>query len=388
MLTGDFKSISLVTLLQMIEADRKTGVLTVSTLQFQKKIFLKNGLLNFVVSEDPRDFLGHFLVSKGIITEEDLVKAFAIHKQSQQLIGRVLGKMAEISEEAMKLKIAEKIKDSVYQLFFEDLTKFSFSEEEVDFQKFPVSVEFPIQNLLMEGLKRFDEGKKLKEIFDNSDQTFKVVKDKLAQVPQKGSIPKIIELLEKGMSVNDICLHFHTYEFGILKYLDALWKKGALEKATIKKKVVVATPSSVPSVPKEVAVEIAKASDPVQDLLALIPSLETKGEFQKVMDMCRDILKIDPGNGKAQEILKTNQEKFVKKVLDESPPKTTVLSMAEKADFGAASLTPSDGFVLSRINGQWTLSEILSVVPLPEIEVLVSVRRLLDLGLVRTAAAK
>jgi len=385
-LTGDFKSISLVSLLQMIEADRKTGVLTVSTLQFQKKIFLKNGLLNFVVSEDPRDFLGHFLVSKGVISEDDLVKAFAIHKQSQQLIGRVLGKMAEISEEAMKAKIAEKIKDSVYQLFFEDLTKFSFSEEEVDFEKFPVSVEFPIQNLLMEGLKRFDEGKKLKEVFDHSDQTFKVVNEKLAEVPQKGSIPKIIELLEKGMSVNDICLHFHAYEYGILKYLDVLWKKGAIEKAQIKKKAVAAPASSAPKA--AAAAVIAKVSDPVQDLLALLPAIETKGDFQKAMEVCRDIQKIEPGNAKADEHFKANQEKFVKKVIEESPPKTTVLTMAEKADFGAASLTPSDGFVLSRINGQWTLSEILSVVPLPEIEVLVSVRRLIDLGLVRTSAAK
>lgn len=381
MLTGDFKSISLVTLLQMIEADRKTGVLTVSTLQFQKKIFLKLGLLTFVVSEDPRDFLGHFLVSKGIIQEEDLVKAFAIHKQSQQLIGRVLGKMAEISEEAMKQKIAEKIKDSVYQLFFEDLTKFSFNEEEVDFEKFPVSVEFPIQNLLMEGLKRFDEGKKLKELFNHSNQTFKVIPEKASEVPQKGSIPKILELLGKGMSIDDICLHFHTYEFGILKYLDVLLKKGAIEKATLKKKEVLAPPVSLPK-------EAVKTADPVKDLLALLLEVEKKGDFQKAMDICRDILKLDSGNQKAEEALKGNQQKFIKKVLDESPPKATVLAVAEKADFSAASLTPSDGFVLSRINGQWTLSEILSVVPLPEIDVLVSVRRLLDLGLVRSLAAK
>lgn len=47
-----------------------------------------------------------------------------------------------------------------------------------------------------------------------------------------------------------------------------------------------------------------------------------------------------------------------------------------------AALDPQDGFVLSRINGEWDVHSILKMCPMTEQEVLIIFKRLVDDGLV------
>ena len=51
-------------------------------------------------------------------------------------------------------------------------------------------------------------------------------------------------------------------------------------------------------------------------------------------------------------------------------------------DVNTLSLEPLEGFVLSRVNGQWRVADILSVVPASEAEVFLALKRLLDLGVI------
>ena len=71
-ITGNLETMSLAELLQWLANGRQTGTLIVNNGSVEKKIFLRDGSVLSSSSSDPRGFLGHFLVSKGVIGEDDL----------------------------------------------------------------------------------------------------------------------------------------------------------------------------------------------------------------------------------------------------------------------------------------------------------------------------
>ena len=68
---GNLETMSLAELLQWLANGRQTGTLIVDNGSVEKKIYLREGRVLSSSSSDPRGFLGHFLVSKGVISEED-----------------------------------------------------------------------------------------------------------------------------------------------------------------------------------------------------------------------------------------------------------------------------------------------------------------------------
>ena len=87
-------------------------------------------------------------------------------------------------------------------------------------------------------------------------------------------------------------------------------------------------------------------------------------------------------HGYSEERLKEMQTKRSSQIFSQDLPKTAIPFLNEKANYSNQQITPLHGFILSRINGQWSVSEILSVVPVPEAEALTSLKQLLDKGFI------
>ena len=89
---------SLTDLLQFLAAARKSGTLKFDQGKITKQIYFKDGVIVGSKSNDPREYLGQFLMSHGFITEPELMKAMEVQHQSGILLGKILVMINAISE--------------------------------------------------------------------------------------------------------------------------------------------------------------------------------------------------------------------------------------------------------------------------------------------------
>ncbi len=69
--SGNLKTMLPGDLMQWLSLGQKTGTLVVRSKSVEKKIFFKEGRVISSASNDPRDYLGQFLISHGFISEQE-----------------------------------------------------------------------------------------------------------------------------------------------------------------------------------------------------------------------------------------------------------------------------------------------------------------------------
>jgi hypothetical protein len=88
--SGNLRTMPFSDLLQFLSANVVTGTLQVRSQQIVKVINFEKGRIVSSSSSDPREYLGHFLVSQGYIDEEALRIAMEVQRNSKMLLGKVL----------------------------------------------------------------------------------------------------------------------------------------------------------------------------------------------------------------------------------------------------------------------------------------------------------
>src|SRR5260370_12080576 len=104
-------------LLQWLSLGQKTGTLLIEGHGGEKRIYVQNGRINSSASSDRREYLGHFLVSHGYITEEELKMAMEVQEESNILLGKILVMINAISETDLLRLMRKKAEEPTYDVF-------------------------------------------------------------------------------------------------------------------------------------------------------------------------------------------------------------------------------------------------------------------------------
>ena len=126
----------------------------------------------------------------------------------------------------------------------------------------------------------------------------------------------------------------------------------------------------------------APETDPVGIILTLLAGAEMRlkeGRFDSALEAYERVLALDGVNQEAKKGLLAVAEarkraKAAKKIPLEKVPVLRLTAMA----LAQQKFDPQEGFVLSRVNGQWDIRSILKLCPMPEDEVLTIFARLYD----------
>ena len=81
-----------------------------------KRIFFRTGRIFSSASTDPKEHLGHFLVSYGFITEEELSKAIEMQESNQMLLGKILVTIGAVSEPDLQREATKSWADGLTEL--------------------------------------------------------------------------------------------------------------------------------------------------------------------------------------------------------------------------------------------------------------------------------
>lgn len=217
-ISGNLKTMELSELLQWIAQGAKTGSLLIDNGQVRKKIFFNSGRIVATASTSPSEFLGHFLVGQGHITEEQLAKAMEIQASSKLLLGKILVTLGAISEVELQHILVMKTEESVYDLFDWDEGEFRFVEAE-NLEGGQVAVALDVTGLVLQGINRVDEWKRIRTVIPDPDSILPVT----VADPPEGSIPpqdaKVLEQVNDDRTIREVCMHSHASEFHVSQVL-------------------------------------------------------------------------------------------------------------------------------------------------------------------------
>ncbi len=195
-LEGDLSRIQLPDVLSFISMIRRSGKLAVRQNQYERTIIWKEGDIVFAASNSPEHSLGQFLLRNGKITQQQYDDSKR-RVTPQMRHGKILVQMGVISPKDLWWGVKNQALEIIYSLFAWKEGRFSFVEagEELTSEKIVLSLN--TSSVIMEGIRRLDEGARIREKISNLDVVF-------MKVP--GVEPNFHDL---DMSENEIAVYEH-----------------------------------------------------------------------------------------------------------------------------------------------------------------------------------
>jgi hypothetical protein len=375
-LSGNLKTMPFADLLQFICTNQNTGTLQIRNQQIVKMIFFEKGRIISSSSSDPKDYLGHFLVSLGLINEEELRIAMEVQRSSKMLLGKILVMSGKISEAEMVKLLRIKSEEVVYSLFLWDEGDFTFYHDEFINRLF-VRISLDPQSLIFEGVMRRDEWQRIRAVFPNNSVLLQKVADTdLDRASVDSTTARIYDLVNGIRTIDDIALAVHSVDYTVCRILFALYEAGYLSISHFRAQ---ATP-----------VKVKGGDFSFSQLVDVAKENLDKGRYEEALEILREIKLTTNGyQTKVAPLLEKAEKLTVKEICTKILPLDTKLEVLLPLDeLAKIKLNPQEGFVLSRLDGNWDVSSILSITPMKEVDALRLLKKLIERGIIGQKGAQ
>jgi CheY-like chemotaxis protein len=167
-LSGDISVISIAEVLQLLDLQRQTGVLSIFTRQSEITLYVKMGRLEFAASRGLRiEFrIGRYLVEDGAITREELNTVLDNRAGSKRLLGELLTQLGMTSEEHVRRALVRQTTELVYEVVRWKTGRFAFTVGAENLAATKAALGIETGGLVMEGFRRVDEWRLIEGSFD------------------------------------------------------------------------------------------------------------------------------------------------------------------------------------------------------------------------------
>jgi hypothetical protein len=362
-LRGDLRTMALPDVLQWIASGRKTGTLHVERRSVQKRIILREGNIFSSWSNDPRESLGQFLIRLRLVTEEQLFRALLAQEEKGRLLGSILVGDGVLSEEDLKRALKAKAEETVYDLFLWPAGQFEFREGEFP-DNILITFESLVTPVILEGIRRVDEWQRIRAVFPNLETTFKVSGPAPASADPIER--QVLALAAAGKSLAGMSLELRRSEFETAALVFDLHSRGLVAVGELRAETPAADPVGA-----------------IQGLLTLAYQRLQEKRYEAALKAYEEVLALDRLNQHAKKGLISAMEARQRERQVHTIPRDKVPSLAvDFATLTKQNLDPQEGFVLSRVNGQWDVQSILKLCPMGEEEAMLIFARLLERKLI------
>jgi len=367
-ISGNISTMPCADLFQWVAQSRKTGTLVVDGPRFTKKVYFREGLVVGASSENPREFLSYFLVGWGILAEEELPHMFELQEKHGTMLGELLVILGRLSREELDRVLTVKTEETIYDLFLWDEGAFRFLDDVLPAGKLQ-ELAIPVDRLILEGVRRRDEWARMREVVPGPDHVPKVVR--AIDVSRLGPVElAILREADGKTSMERIALACRIPTFTVMQFVYHAVRGGLMELL----EPLEGEEREIPGVRGTTwrllvrDAERAVAEGRLLEAWRAVHEMEAKyGQVRKARELAAAV------RGEIEVALE-------RAGLDERAVPELAVPQEELL---AADCGPEQGFLLSRINGIYTLGEILKLVPGERVENLLLVHDLVTRGLVR-----
>ena len=357
--SGNLKTMLPGDLLQWLSLGQKNGTLVVSNKAVEKKIFFRSGRVISSASNDPREYLGQFLMSHGYLSEPELMKAMEVQHQSGILLGKILVMIDVINETELQRLMRLKAEEEIYEIFLWPEAEFHFIDDQLPTQEM-IPLQIDVTGIIMEGTRRVDEWSRIRELIPH-ETVIPIIAKSITLTDLDEVQQTIVNAIDGRRTIADIVLESRSSRFTVSSTLHRLIRLGyvrlidaAAEKAT--KVEEEAAPFDISSESQEVASLIQRAQD----------SLRTK-EYEKAQRLLKAAENLDPANSNVRMAIRGVEAVILADLHGQGLHEARVPRVAKPLEeITSMNFTPSEGFILSRINGQWDLGSLMKISPIRE----------------------
>ena len=359
-LNGDLATMGLEDIFQWLAVGKKTGVLELKGALHTKRVAFHEGRITSIWSSDPREYLGQYLLAFNRISEEQLRDALATQEDEQQLLGRILVNRQLVTEAEIRRIVQLKVEESIFDTFLWNTGSFEFHDGAESHQR-AMLLSLDVTGIVLEGARRLDDWKRIRKVIKGGDAVLSAISEAIAEhLPLAPEDANILARLDGIKRVDQLVLDMRMPEYKINKLLFDLHEKGLVR---------ILNPGG--NLGENPSLQLQRAR-----------ALVEKQKLQEAQEELRRILKDQPRHLDASKMMAVVQDLLEEKKLDQNlvPELAVTLDQLMTTDLG-----PNEAFLASRVNGLWTIRDILSIAPFEQSECLSIFSKLLKRGILKAS---
>jgi len=363
-LSGNLQTMLPGDLLQWLSLGQKTGTLVITNKRVEKKIFFRRGRVISSASNDPREYLGQFLMSHGYLTEPELKKAMEVQQQSRILLGKILVMIEVITEGDLQRLMRLKAEEEIYDIFLWNDGDFYFVDDELP-QMEMIALQVDVTGIIMEGTRRVDEWTRIRETIPNEaviPTPLKEIDADLEEVEEP-----IVRAIDGKRTIAEIVLESRSSSFTVSSTISALVRHGFV-------KLVDPGTQKMAKLAEEVVTAAAASprgdfneDDEIVSLLNAAQAALRTRDFEKTQRLLRAAQNLDPNHPKVRMAIKGAETVILGELRNQGLLDSKVPRVSKTIEeITQMNFTPNEGFILSRINGQWDIGSLIKISPIRE----------------------
>jgi hypothetical protein len=326
-------------------------------------------------SNDPREYLGQFLINFGHITEDQLIKAFQTQTETKIFLGRILVMIGLINEETLKQVLVIKFRETLLGLFRWKNVFFKFARDVLPPEEDGVRVEVPLLDVQREGEFRETAWEAMLQIFPKGSLALQVEEAKAPRELAPGSLDlQLFGLMREALTIDEICLRLHATDFHLYQRLYALFRLG---------QIIPYDPKSGAPPPPKLDDEPVGEELPVEEILKHAREFLASKQYADAEKLASRVNEIK-ASSEAQALLKEAEAGLLAHLRNEliTSPKIPALAVPATR-LKELDLSPQERYLLSRIDGARDIRAIIRVSPIREIDALKSFTAFVAQGLIQ-----
>ncbi|MBP7149329.1 MAG: DUF4388 domain-containing protein [Acidobacteria bacterium] len=376
-LSGSLGTMNLADLLQWAAAAQKTGRLDFRQRNVVKEVYIQDGLIVGAASNEPTEMLGHVLVARGKLNEEQLRAALLARRDPEEFIGQVLVRLGFVNRDDLLRALAERTEEIVYSLFEWDDADFNFEPGARPGPKV-VLISLQVDHVLLRGVHRHDEVRRIRSVFPDG----RVVLGRGAAAAPREILEhplarRILESLDGRRTIDEIAFGLHASPFAVQKFLYEGHRLGLVQIVALEGPPLPLVTGDAPDA------ELMGLTGPAR--LAAARERLGKSDPEAAIALLDDASL--SGRADAEPLLREAEKAFLDKVYGEEFAPDVVPELSRPlVELTGEALRPEEFFLMSRLDGHWSLRDVVEIAPMREVETIRVLRRLVRRGLIRLPA--
>lgn len=377
-ITGNLRTMELAELLQWLSQAQKTGTLVVENGRVVKRIFFRDGMIISSASSDPREYLGSFLVSRGLITDHELTQAMKMQADSKMLLGKILVTIGAVSEQDVHRMLRQKAEEGIFDVFAWPEGEFRFLDRQLPAEEM-VPIALDVTGIVLEGMQRIDEWRRVREVIPSA-QCIPVAVAAFDESEIDTGGRQVLGQIDDSRTIEEIAAALHATEFFVCRHLFQQYQAGRVK--FVRPRVAPATGGEPPIRDKPTP---AGGTTVDADSLAEAASrFLAKRELEQALRHLRAARCLEPDSKKLGASLTFVEEGVRHEIERAGVVPQAVPSLARTMEeLTKLRISPQEGFLLTRVNGSDPIQSLLKLSPMPALDTLLIFWKLASAGHIR-----
>lgn len=375
-LSGDFGTMPLKDIVNYLGNRRLSGKLLVQRSGVFKDLTLAEGAVISASSNQPREYLGQFLINMGHLTEDQLSRAFEAQRETDFRLGKILVIKGIVPEATVLSMLSMKFREMLLDAFQWTDGEFQFETVEVSNRLEGLDVRVDLLDIHREGEFRETAWEAIRAAFPSGKARLSVDEKKLPEPRQPGSMDeRLVQLIKDGLTIDEMALALHASDFYLYQRLYALYRREAVKVREIATPPLAAEPEPGP--------QIIGSESSVDEVLQAARMFLEGLNYRDGEVLARRAHEMAPSPETADllKLAETGLLEALRLVLMD-PPQVPAL-LVPQAQLKTMQLSAPERYLLSRIDGKRDVAAIVRVSPLHELDALKYFQGFVDSGFVK-----